>query len=153
MYILQKLSEMGAVDYLASNKDQFCPANVMNTILSKRFTEDDVKSSWDKCMDNKTCKIVAIVLIVVGGLILFWLISTLFQVLCCGIKCLNAIFCCFGSCCCCGDRNNTRDMSGEKGYEYQQNGNRGYVNQPQPVYYQESNNANPFEPGAPSRYR
>ncbi|OUM53389.1 hypothetical protein BVG19_g2667 [[Candida] boidinii] len=150
MYILQKLVDMGAVDYLASTKDQFCPANVMNTILSKRSIEDDAKSSWDKCMDKKVCKIVAIVLIVIAALFAFWLVSTLIQVLCCGVKCVGALFCCFRPCCPCGDRN-SRDNSEEKHYQYQQNGNRGYYNQPQPMYHQQSN-ANPFETNLPPRY-
>lgn len=52
--------------------------------------------SWDTCMDNNTCKIIAIVGIVLATLILLWILSSIFR--CCfySISCLEA--CC--SCCC-----------------------------------------------------
>lgn len=68
--------------------------------LFRRDFGDNVKStadsfkSWDTCMDNKTCKIVAIVGIVLAGLVVLWAISTIIQCLCMGVSCLEALCCC-----------------------------------------------------------
>lgn len=68
----------------------------------------DVKStaesfkSWDTCMDNKTCKIVAIVGIALAALLVFWILATFIQCLCMGVSCLNALCCC----CCRGGHQN-----------------------------------------------
>ena len=68
--------------------------------LFRRDFGDNVKStadsfkSWDTCMDNKTCKIVAIVGIVLAVLVALWAISTISQCLCMGVNCLEALCCC-----------------------------------------------------------
>ncbi|ODV78600.1 uncharacterized protein CANTADRAFT_53117 [Suhomyces tanzawaensis NRRL Y-17324] len=58
--------------------------------------------SWDTCMDNTTCKIVAIVGIVLAVLVCLWLISTVIRCCCMGVSCLEAL------CCCCCRSANTR---------------------------------------------
>lgn len=70
-------------------------------------------------MGNHICKIIVIVLIVIGALIFVWIISTIVQVLCMGVACLQAL-----CCCCCSS------------------GNRGYatkVVQPEPSPYHNPN--------------
>ncbi|EMG48453.1 PIN2 [PSI+] induction protein 2 [Candida maltosa Xu316] len=59
----------------------------------------DSFKSYDTCMANTGCKVIFIVGCVLGGLIVIWILSTLFQ--CCffGAKCVEA--CC---CCCCRDK-------------------------------------------------
>lgn len=65
-----------------------------------RGISDDVTStahsfkSWDSCMANKPCKIIAIVGIVLACLFAFWMISTLIRCCCMGISCLEALCCC-----------------------------------------------------------
>ncbi|CAH6720800.1 hypothetical protein CLIB1444_04S08240 [[Candida] jaroonii] len=103
--------------------------------IARRSFGQDVKStadsfkSWDTCMDNKTCKIVAIVGIVLACLVAFWIISTLVRCLCMGFSCLEAL-----CCCCC--------RSASKGYTEKQH---PYTNpnmyppqpQPAPMYQQQ----------------
>lgn len=50
--------------------------------------------SWDTCMANKTCKIVAIVGIVLGSLLIFWIVATFVQCCCMGVSCIQALCCC-----------------------------------------------------------
>ncbi|RLV92020.1 PSI+ induction protein 2 [Spathaspora sp. JA1] len=106
--------------------------------IDKRDTFQNVKStaqsfrSWDTCMANRTCKIVAIVLIVLGGLIVMWALTTVFQCLFMGAKCIDA-------CCCCCCRNTTRTQYVEKPQQDYPNPNmypphtqQRYAYQPQP---------------------
>lgn len=85
--------------YIPTSSD-LCPA--------KLFKRDDFGDrvvstaqafrSWDTCMDNRVCKIIAIVGITLGGLVALWILSSI----------MNCIFCGFTSVCramtcgCCG---------------------------------------------------
>lgn len=75
-------------------KFDFCPADFIKR-LEFVSTADSFKH-WNTCMDNRTCKIVAIVGIVLAVIFLFWIISTLIRCLCMGVSCLEALCC---SCC------------------------------------------------------
>lgn len=123
----------------------FCPDNIKHEFV-KRF---DVKStadsfkSWDTCMDNKTCKIVAIVLIVLGGLIVMWAVSTIIRCACLGFSCLEAL-----CCCCC--RSGSKEYH-EKQMNHPYNNPNMYGNHmpPPPVAYR----GNPgYQPGYDSGY-
>lgn len=127
---------------------QFCPKSTVS-ILARDFAGDAQSTagsfkSWDTCMDNKTCKIVAIVLIVIAVLICFWIISTLVRCCCMGVSCLEAL-----CCCCCRAANSRRRSSPyvEKQYQSPYNNTNmypaaqspmnhsfGYTSQPQPAY-------------------
>lgn len=81
-----------------------CPKKHV-TLLLRSFSTDvkstaDSFKSWDTCMDNKTCKIVAIVGIVLAALVALWIVSTLIRCCCMGFSCLEALCCC----CCRGAR-------------------------------------------------
>ncbi|ODV93074.1 hypothetical protein PACTADRAFT_22070, partial [Pachysolen tannophilus NRRL Y-2460] len=74
---------------------------ISQTVSKRSFTSSVVSTadsfkSWDTCMDNKTCKIIAIVGIVLASLVGLWLICTVFSLLCCGVSYLTN-FCC--GCC------------------------------------------------------
>lgn len=77
---------------------------------------EDVKNavgwgSFDACMNTTACKVVFIILVVVGGLIALWILSLIFR--CCfyGMACTQA--CC--QCCgCCGSLSNKTS----EGYQY-----------------------------------
>lgn len=92
-----------------------------------RSTADSFKT-WDTCMNNKTCKIVAIVGIVLAGLVALWIITTLVQCLCMGKMCLESL-----CCCCCGGGRRQQTVYQEKQSAY--------------------NNPNMYQPvSAPMRY-
>ena len=73
-------------------------------------TKDSVTSfansfkSYDTCMANTGCKVIFIIGCVLAGLLVIWILTTLFQCLFMGAKCIEA--CC---CCCCrgGSRQKT----------------------------------------------
>lgn len=66
----------------------------------------DSFKSWNTCMDNHVCKIVAIVLIVVGGLLFIWLFGGILRCMCCGANMASSLCCCLSSMCsCCGSDN------------------------------------------------
>ncbi|KAG7841802.1 hypothetical protein KL942_001681 [Ogataea angusta] len=114
-----------------------CPTEFVENSLYKRDisqTWDDTKNGWNKCMDKKWCKIVVIVCIIIGGLFVFWLLSTIFQLICCGVKCIDAMCCC----CCRGRRKKTEVIYKEQPAPTSQ-GN-AYTNPN--MYYQQ--NSNPF---------
>ena len=73
-----------------------------------RNLKDDVTStassfkSWDTCMNNHVCKIIAIVGIVLASLIVLWLLATFICCCCMGVSCLEAL------CCCCCRSANTK---------------------------------------------
>lgn len=76
---------------------ELCPSK----LLARSFTSDvtstaDSFKSWDTCMDNKTCKIVAIVGIVLAALVCIWILSTVIQCICLGKTCLESLC----MCCC-----------------------------------------------------
>lgn len=56
--------------------------------------------SYDTCMNNTGCKVVFIIGCVLGGLLVIWILTTIFQCLFMGAKCIEA--CC---CCCCRSGN------------------------------------------------
>lgn len=78
-----------------------CPSKLLHP---RSFTSDVVSTaesfkSWDTCMDNKTCKIVAIVGIVLAVLFVLWLLSAVVNCVCCGAQTLCAAMLCCGMCC------------------------------------------------------
>lgn len=124
-----------------------CPSSVQATVADavfrRSFTSDvtstaDSFKSWDTCMDNKTCKIVAIVLIVLAGLFVFWILSTIIRCLCCGVTCLEALCCC---CCRSANRGRSRNIQDDHNQAYN-NPNmypppppqQHFTSQPQPAY-------------------
>lgn len=54
-------------------------------------------TSWNRCMNNTTCKIIAIVAIVVASLLLLWVLSFIIRCACLGFACAEAICCCCSS--------------------------------------------------------
>ncbi|GME96232.1 unnamed protein product [Ambrosiozyma monospora] len=125
MYIPQFIQENFNLKSLTdSAKDSLCPAKIMSSLTSSNSTSDsddysytesnifernlsssidDGKSKWNDCMDKKWCKIVAIVCIVIGSILVLWILSMIIQILCCGVKCVQALCC---NCCCCSGGSN-----------------------------------------------
>ncbi|KAG7665165.1 uncharacterized protein J8A68_001221 [[Candida] subhashii] len=97
---------------------------------SAKSTAEAFKS-WDTCMANRTCKIVAIVLIVVGSLFVIWILTTLFQCIFMGAKCLDAL-----CCCCCRKANRLQREPAQTTYVnpnmYPPTTQPRYAYQPQP---------------------
>lgn len=86
--------------------DQLCSKQIIHDLFkrSELTTTAESFKSWNTCMDNKTCKIVAIVGIVVASIVLFGFIGFLIRCLCCGVRGLGEIFCCCCDCFrCCSD--------------------------------------------------
>lgn len=79
-----------------------CPKDIVSG-LSRRDVRSTAESfkSWDTCMDNTTCKIVAIVGIVLACIVAISILTTLFRCCCLGLSCVQAI-------CCCCSRGNRR---------------------------------------------
>ncbi|KAK9455640.1 hypothetical protein V1511DRAFT_487577 [Dipodascopsis uninucleata] len=78
----------------------------------KRFLDDSFTQSfksWDTCMDNKACKIIAIVGIVIAVCIALSLIAWLLRIILCGAQATCAIC---ASCCTCCCRKSSRSRSG-----------------------------------------
>lgn len=122
--------------------DAFCPANMMNALEKRAVSASSVKSKWNTCMGKKWCKIVAIIVIIIVGLLVLWIISILINILCCGVSCARS----FCNCCnCCHPRQRPpppppqqKDSRGDaynnpNMYYHPQN-NNGY-NQQQRYYY------------------
>lgn len=81
-----------------------CPSKLLGRSISDDVTSTaDAFKSWNTCMDNKTCKIIAIVGIVLASLICIWILSTLIQCICLGKTCLESL--CM---CCCRPANRQR---------------------------------------------
>lgn len=79
-----------------------CPSELLRRALDDKVTSTaDSFKSWDTCMDNKTCKIVAIVGIVLASLVVIGLLSTVLRCMCCGVTSLVELCCC---CCQMGSR-------------------------------------------------
>ncbi|RCK58763.1 [PSI+] induction protein 2 [Candida viswanathii] len=57
--------------------------------------------SFDTCMANTGCKVIFIIGCVLAGFLVIWILTTIFQCLFMGAKCIEA--CC---CCCCRGNNN-----------------------------------------------
>jgi hypothetical protein len=108
-----------------------------NTLLKRAdvSTAESFKS-WNTCMDNRTCKIVAIVGIVVAALVVFAIMSWLVRCLCCGLSCCSGCLGC-GCCDCCGSK--------KEAYREPKNDNYYAVD---PAY----NNPNMYPQGPPQSY-
>lgn len=87
-----------------------CPSKLLQP---RSFTSGAVSTaksfkSWDTCMDNKTCKIVAIVGIVLAVIVVIWILGGLARCLCYGVTGIAQLFCC----CCRGCGNGSRNRDG-----------------------------------------
>lgn len=106
--------------------NNFCPASFAKRNVADRVTSTaEAFKSWDTCMDNTACKIIAIVLIVLGGLVVMWALTTIIRCMCMGFSCLEAM-----CCCCC--RSASKDYN-EKQHAY--NNPNMYGPAAQPAYY------------------
>ncbi|KAG5356752.1 [PSI+] induction protein 2 [Yarrowia sp. E02] len=132
-----------------------CPQAMAQPLVSltKRGLAESAKStgeafkSWDSCMDNTFCKIVAIVGIVAAGMLVLWILTAFFR--CCfyGASAMTAC-CAICSCCacCCNDKVNREANQGNYAAANNpamypaSNPYQAYNYQPQPVYGNQSNN-------------
>lgn len=96
--------------YIPSSTSDF--SSVVEDISLRSLTSNVVSTAdsfknWDTCMDNHTCKIVAIVLICVAAFIAMWFVMAVVSCCCMGMKIMEG--CCFCFTCCCrgGSRNQT----------------------------------------------
>ncbi|GME68714.1 unnamed protein product [Ambrosiozyma monospora] len=109
--------------FTSSAKDSLCPAKIISSLTSQDSNNsddysysnsnffrrdlsssiDDSKSKWNDCMDKQWCKIIAIICIVIGSILILWILSMIVQILCCGVKCVQALCC---NCCCCSGSSN-----------------------------------------------
>ncbi|CEP20394.1 unnamed protein product [Cyberlindnera jadinii] len=85
---------------IPTSTSDLCPSK----ILQRRAESSEVSTldsfrNWDTCMDNKTCKIVAIVGIILAVIMVFWLLSGIIRCCCCGVKGLFGALCCCIMCC------------------------------------------------------
>lgn len=93
-----------------SSNDILCPSKLIARSVGSDFssasnvvsTADSFKS-WGTCMDNSTCKIVAIVLIVVAALLVLWVLMAVISCCCMGKQIVEGCCFCF-TCCCPGPR-------------------------------------------------
>lgn len=69
---------------------------------------------WDSCMNDTACKVVAIVLIVIGSIIVIWVLGTIFRCFYYGLACGDA---CCACCCCCGLNKRSQDNYPPQYYE------------------------------------
>lgn len=60
-------------------------SSVGNTVTSAKH--------WNTCMANKPCKIIAIIFIVIGGILVFWLLGSIFSCLRTGCEGWVSFFC------------------------------------------------------------
>lgn len=100
-------------------------------LIARSFTENvqsTAKSfkSWDTCMNNKACKIIAIVGIVLAAIVALWLIGAVLTCFRQGVTGIGGFFC---WCCNCGRRNSR--MPANEGY-----GRTSQVPPPATVVYQ-----------------
>lgn len=134
-------------------KDNLCPSKLLNP---RSFTSDVVSTAnsfkhWNTCMDNKTCKIVAIVGIVIAIIVLIWIIGGLARCLCQGITGICEMFCCCFTCCCNGRERPPRtygyqrEMSDIPKQTVYDNPNM-YPPKPQPVYDNSAWNQGGYRP-------
>ncbi|SCW02447.1 LAFE_0F06634g1_1 [Lachancea fermentati] len=111
----------------------------MSTICYKRIYSRDITSvaesfkSWDTCMDNKVCKIIAIVGIVLAVIVGIWIVGSLLRCFKDGATGITEFFC---WCCGSGRKRAAQDQS----MRTQQTGNPPMVvyqpiQQPQNAYY------------------
>ncbi|CDR44027.1 CYFA0S13e01882g1_1 [Cyberlindnera fabianii] len=95
----------------SSNLD-LCPSKLL---MPRAFTSDVVSTaksfkSWDTCMDNTACKIIAIVGIVLAAIVIIWILGGILRCLCWGVSGICQALCC--CCLCCrGDDNRRREFN------------------------------------------
>lgn len=85
-------------------------ANLRNYINTSSFSSSKGHSNdgyysnnnsiWNSCMENHVCKSFSIIGFVIIGLIIFWIVFTIVQCVCFGVKCVNALFCVLCCNCC-----------------------------------------------------
>ncbi|XP_014559515.1 hypothetical protein COCVIDRAFT_91568 [Bipolaris victoriae FI3] len=78
------------------------PSLLGTSLLARQNPLDDARntfSSWDNCMAKSYCKWPVIVGIIIGGLILFSVITCIARCICCGAECACCCFRCCASCC------------------------------------------------------
>lgn len=91
---------------------------VARNLLARSFSEGvestaESFKSWDTCMDDKACKIIAIVGIVVASIVAIWLIGALLTCFRQGVSGIGE-FCCW--CCNCNSRRGTQMEPVNYGY-------------------------------------
>lgn len=137
-----------------SENFHLCPTR----LVSRSFSSDvsstaDSFKSWDTCMDNKTCKIVAIVGIVLACILAIWFLTSVFRCLCMGVDCLTSM-----CCCCCRPATSNNYQQPPDVYHnpnmYAPTPAPNYTRQPQQAYFtgnqgykpmdDEYNDENPF---------
>lgn len=123
--------------FIPETNIKFCPS----ALLKRDFGDSVVSTaqsfkSWDTCMDNKVCKIVAIVGIVLAGLVVLWAISTIIRCACLGLTCLEALCCC---CCRSASKDyHEKQLPQDNPFMYGNGRNGGYNQGYQPGYQQPS---------------
>ncbi|KAG4025637.1 hypothetical protein MFRU_053g00060 [Monilinia fructicola] len=81
---------------------------LVDSMLRKRSITGQVASvkdsfsSWSKCMEATYCKWPVIAVIIIGGLILFSILSCIIRCACCGMSCCCTCFSFLKCCDCCG---------------------------------------------------
>lgn len=130
--------------FIPETNIKFCPSSLVKRDFGQKVvsTAESFKS-WDTCMDNTVCKIVAIVGIVLAGLVVLWAISTIIRCACLGLSCLEAL-----CCCCC--RSASKDyhekqqqLPQDNPYMYGTTRNPGYQPGYEPAYQRSYNNIPP----------
>lgn len=111
---------------------------ISNDLITKRENgvSNTYKSAkhWNTCMANKPCKIIAIILIVICAIIVFWLLGSLLKVLRSGCEGIYGFFCWP-----CSMGSNRTPSNVQPQYVQQPN---YYQPPPQPVYTQNRNDYN-----------
>lgn len=109
-----------------------CPSEylLLRSVAEKAKSTAESFKHWDTCMNNKTCKIVAIVGIVVAAVVVFSLIFTFVRCCCMGLSMAEAICCC----CCSPSRRNRRHQPLQEA-PYQTFPRAQPMGQPAPNYY------------------
>lgn len=116
---------------------------ISNDLITKRensvTTTYNSAKHWNTCMANKPCKIIAIILIVLCAIIVFWLLGSLLKALRSGCEGIYGFFCWP-----CSMRSNRAPVNAQPQYvqpQYVQQPN--YYQQPQqPAYTQNRNDYN-----------
>jgi hypothetical protein len=78
------------------------PSLLATSLFARQNPLDDARttfSSWDNCMAKAYCKWPVIAAIIIGGLILFSVITCIARCICCGAECACCCFRCCTSCC------------------------------------------------------
>ncbi|GMM42381.1 hypothetical protein FOG50_01508 [Hanseniaspora uvarum] len=98
----------------------------------------DSAKHWNTCMANKPCKIIAIILIVICAIVVFWLLGSLLKVLRSGCEGF------YGVCCwpCSMNSNRSPSNTHTTYVQPQQQPPVYYQQQPQPVYTSNRNDYN-----------